>query len=61
MAMRSAMYMVEHDGPVSLRQVIGGTGLVEIRAKKALEDLVREGKVFKVGFMYYSKRMVPSG
>lgn len=60
MAKRSAYYTVEkHRGPVTTRDVMQEQGLCEIRAKKALEDLVAEGKLFKVDGLYYTKRPVP--
>lgn len=59
MAKTSAYDTVEHHGPASVGDIVREQGLCELRAKKALEDLVAEGRVFKVGTLYYAKRPVP--
>lgn len=43
MARTSAKYAVERLGPLTLAQVMKKTGLCEIRAKRALEELVEKG------------------
>lgn len=60
MAKHSAYVTVEQHGPASVDDVMREQGLCEIRAKKALEDLVKDGKVFKVEGLYYAKRPVPA-
>lgn len=60
MAMYSAMCALSESGPASLQDIMSRTGLVEIRAKKALEDLVKAGQAFKAGPMYYAKRTIPA-
>lgn len=59
MAKTSAFYTVDRSGPASVQDVMRAQGLCELRAKKALEDLVKDGKVFKAGTLYYAKRPVP--
>lgn len=56
MAKTSALYTVERLGSATVQDVMRGQGLCEIRAKKALEDLCRDGRVSKHGDQY---RFVP--
>ena len=48
MAQTSAYYVLQTHGTANLDMVCRYTGLVEIRAKKALEDLVESGMAVKV-------------
>lgn len=52
LAKRSALASVERFGKATLAQVVNDQGLCEIRAKKALEDLVADGRLRKVGFTF---------
>jgi hypothetical protein len=52
MARTSAKYVVERHGPLTLAEVMRKTGLCEIRAKKALEDLVASNVLIKKDWKY---------
>ena len=53
MAETSALYVVERKGPSTLEDVQRGSGLCETRAKAALEDLVRAGKLIHQKEYYF--------
>jgi len=53
MAMVSAYSTVQTKGQATVAEVCRNQGLVEIRAKKALEDLVKAKKLRKSGRLYY--------
>ncbi len=55
MAEVSALYVVEQNGVVDLRQVMRSSGLCEIRAKKALEDLTKAKVLERRGALYLLK------
>lgn len=52
MARTSTKYVVERHGPLALAEVMRKTGLCEIRAKKALEELVDKGVLVKRKWKY---------
>ena len=51
-ARRAALHLVKMRGSATMRALMEKTGLAEILAKKALEDLVKTGVLFKVGRTY---------
>lgn len=53
MARSSALHTVRSLGRATVADVVQQQGLVEIRAKRALEDLVTEGKIRKEGREYF--------
>lgn len=52
MAEVSAFYVVQSYGAVTLKEVVRHSGLCEIRAKKALEDLTKAGKLLRRNAIY---------
>jgi len=53
MAMVSAYATVQRHGKATVTDVCREQGLVEIRAKKALEDLVKAKKATRTGKFYH--------
>jgi predicted transcriptional regulator len=52
MARDSALYVVQRFQPTTLQEVIRKTGLAEIRAARALSELVKKGSIEKHGKRY---------
>lgn len=59
MAQTSALYTVQRHPGATVRDVMKTQGLVEIRAAKALADLVKAKKVVRVGDKHYLPNDVP--
>ena len=55
LAQHSALHTVRSLGRATVTDVVNQQGLAELRAKRALEDLLASGQVTKDGRYYVSK------